>query len=443
MREKTARQTALEGLLRVEKDKAYSNLTLDTLLRNSRLSERDQRLAAMLFYGVLEHQMLLDYNIAVRANRPLGEIDCTVRVLLRMGLFQLYQADSIPTTAAVNETVKLCKDNGYPAASGFVNALLRKAAAEPVRYPDPKKGRNKHYAVRYSCPEPIVRLWRESYGDDNALGLLQSLADRPPLYVRVNTLKNTAAELIVRLAQEGVHAAPSLWDENALTLTGTRAVEKLTAFREGRFHVQDLASQLCCRFLAPQAGEVVLDACAAPGGKSFTCAEYMNNRGRLVACDLYEARVGLIRQGAQRLGIGMIETQTADAAVWDSDLQADRVLCDVPCSGLGILRRKPELRYKDALGLDELPAIQYRILCHAATFVKHGGMLLYSTCTLHPRENNDNARRFLAEHEEFMACPLKLPDGMTRAFEEHDNELTLMPPQHQTDGFFISLFQRK
>lgn len=443
MKGKTARQTAFEGLMRVERDKAYSNLALDAMLKESRLTERDQRLAAMLFYGVLEHRMLLDYNIAVRADRPIRDIDQAVLVLLRMGLYQLFWADSIPSTAAVNETVRLCKDNGYAAASGFVNAVLRNAADGTVRYPDPKKGRNKYYAVRYSCPEAIVRLWRDSYGDDNTLGILQSLADRPPLYVRVNTLKNTAEELTVRLAEEGVHAEPSLWDENALQLTGTRAVEQLTAFREGRFHVQDLASQLCCRFLDSQEGDTVLDVCAAPGGKSFTCAERMNNHGQLVACDLYEARVGLIKQGAERLGIDILTTQVCDAAVFDSDLKADRVLCDVPCSGLGILRRKPELRYKDDLGLDELPAIQYRILCHAASFVKSGGILLYSTCTLHPRENNDNARRFLAEHPDFRACPLSLPSGMTRGIEEQDNELTLLPALHQTDGFFISLFQRK
>ena len=444
MRKRTARQAALESLVRVERDKAYSNLTVDKVLEEQGLEERDKRLAVRLFYGVLEHQMLLDYNISVRADRSVGDIDRKVLVLLRMGLYQLFFADNIPPMAAVNETVQLCRDNSLTQAAGFVNALLRKAAADrQLRFPDPKKGKNKYYAVRYSCPEGIVRLWRESYGDDNTVGLLESLTGRPPLFVRVNTLKTDTETLIGRLAQEGVGAEPCQWDDHALRLTDTGAVERLASFREGLFHVQDLASQLCCRFLDPQPGDTLFDVCAAPGGKSFTCAERMNNTGRLMACDLYPARLRLVENGAERLGIDIIKTKACDAADLSADSMADRVLCDVPCSGLGIIRRKPELRYKPDLGLSELPAIQYRILCRAAMFVKSGGYLLYSTCTLHPRENNGNAQRFLAEHEDFVPCPLGLPEGMRRAIAEQDNELTLFPHRHGTDGFFISLFQRK
>jgi len=439
-----AREVAYAALRRFEENDAYSNIVLDTLLEESGLSGRDKSFCAKLFYGVLENKLLLDYNIAVRSDRSVHAIDRKVIVLLRMGLYQLFLMDSVTNAAAVNETVRLCRQNGLDKAAGFVNALLRKAAADQqLRTPDPKKGKNKYLSVRYSCPETIVKLWRESYGDDVTIGLLKSLSERPPLSVRVNTLHTDAAKLTARLAAEGVQAELSAWDDNALLLQDTGAVERLASFQEGDFHVQDMASQLCCRFLDPQPEETVFDVCAAPGGKSFTCAERMCDRGRIMACDLYEARLGLVQNGAQRLGIHIINTKAGDAAALQSDTMADRVLCDVPCSGLGIIRRKPELRYKEELGLDTLPDIQYAILCNSAKFVKTGGILVYSTCTLNTWENNENARKFLEEHEDFEAYALKLPDGIKRGVEESENELTLFPHINGTDGFFISAFRKK
>ncbi len=440
----TARQTAYQALMRVERDHAYSNLTLDAALGKSGLSARDKAFASALFYGVLEHQMLLDYNIAIRSQRPLPSLDPAVTVLLRLGLYQLYFADGVRNAAAVHETVALCKTNHLPEAAGFVNAVLRSAAKEEKpRLPDPKKGKNKYYAVRYSCSEEIVRLWRSSYGEELTLGLLSSLAGRPPLCVRVNTLRTTAGALQERLQQEGVGVQAPEWPEDCLLLTHTGAVEQLAAYQEGLFHVQDLASQLCCRVLDPQAGESLLDVCSAPGGKSFTCAQRMRDQGRILACDLYEARLGLVQSGAQRLGIHIISTCPCDAAEWEAPFQADRVLCDVPCSGLGILRRKPELRYKPDPGVTALPEVQYRILCQASRFVKSGGTLVYSTCTLNPEENNRNAARFLREHEEYRPLKLPLPENFPRGLSEESYELTLFPSLHGTDGFYISLFQRK
>ena len=381
--------------MRVEQDQAYSNLTLDAVLKKQNMSGRDKNFAAGLFYGVLENKLLLNYNIAVRAERAIGEIDTKILVLLRMGLFQIFLSDSVPDAAAVNETVSLCRENGCKEAAGFVNGILRSAARDQkLRFPDPKKGKNKYYSVRYSCPEPIVKLWRQSYGDENTVGLLQSLSGRPPLCVRVNTLKTTAQELIQILHESGV-------------------------------------------------GDKVLDICSAPGGKTFTLAERMKNIGSITACDLYEARLRLVKNGGERLGIHIIQTACGDGCELSFEEEYDRVLCDVPCSGLGILRRKPELRYKDDLGLSTLPEIQYRILCNASKYVKKGGMLLYSTCTLNPAENHQNAERFLQEHKDFCAAPLKLPEGIRHGIAEEVNELTLFPHITRTDGFFISLFQRK
>lgn len=325
-----------------------------------------------------------------------------------------------------------------------MNGLLRAAAGlSTPRLPDRRKGKNKYLSVKYSCPEPIVKLWRQGYGDEVAEGILSSLADRPPLCVRVNTLKTTAPELKTALEQQGLGVEYSTILKDCLILSNTGAVEELPQFREGLFHVQDSASQLCCEMLRVQPEQTVLDACAAPGGKSFTLAQKMENRGRIVACDLYRSRLRLVEAGAKRLSVSILSTIEADAAGLSLSLSADRVLCDVPCSGLGIIRRKPELRYKKELGLQELPALQYAILCRASAYVKPGGLLVYSTCTLHPAENNDNIRRFLGEHDEFVPEPLVLPEGMKRVAEERENELTLFPRFHQTDGFFISLIRRK
>ncbi len=440
----SARQTAFSALMRVETAQSYSNITLDSELEKSGSSPRDRSFAAKLFYGVLENRLLLDYNVAVRSDRSLKEIDTGVMVLLRLGLYQLFFADSVPARAAVNETVALCRSNGLGNASGFVNGILRSAANDmQLRLPDPKKSRTKYLSIKYSCPEKIVSLWRKSYGDEITLGVLSSLAERPPLCVRVNTLKITAEGLRVSLEQSGVIAEPHKAVKDCLMLSGTGAIEALPQFREGLFHVQDSASQLCCALLDPQEGDSLLDMCSAPGGKSFTCAELMKGKGNITALDLYSARLGLVKNGAERLGIDIISTRACDASGFDGAVRADRVLCDVPCSGLGIIRRKPELRYKSDLGLEGLPELQYKILCNASRFVKSGGRLLYSTCTLNPDENEKNAERFLGEHEDYIPVPLTLPEGIERGKDERENMLTLFPHINGTDGFFISLFQRK
>lgn len=441
----SARQTAYSALMRIEQARSYSNITLDSELEKSSLSSRDKNFAAKLFYGVLENKLLLDYNIAVRSKISVREIDTGVLVLLRLGLYQLFFADSVPAQAAVNETVALCRANGFADASGFVNGILRTAARDSqLRLPDPKKSRTKYLSIKYSCPEKIVSLWRKSYGDDITSGILSSLAERPPLCVRVNTLKTTADELKRSFEESGVRAEHHAQLKNCLLLYETGAIERLPQYKKGLFHVQDSASQLCCTILSPQQNDVLLDMCSAPGGKSITCAELMNGKGRITALDLYSARLGLVKSGAERLGIDIINTAACDAADFEMDISADRVLCDVPCSGLGIIRRKPELRYKNDLGTEELPELQYKILCNASRFVKSGGRLLYSTCTLNPQENTENAERFLDEHRNFEALPLELPEGIVRGIkDEKENMITLFPHINGTDGFFISLFQRK
>ena len=418
----SARQAAFSALVRVEENASYSNITLDSILSDSSLSQRDKSFASELFYGVIEKKLLLDYNIAVNADRPLSKIDTRIAVILRMGIYQLFFMESVPASAAVNESVKLC-------------------SSEP-RLPDSKKGKNKYYSVKYSCPEEIIKLWRKSYGDENTIGILDSLEGRPPLCVRVNTLKTNAAELKASLERSGVSAEYSDKLDDCLILGNTGAIEKLEQYEKGYFHVQDEASQLCCRLLAPEENDILLDVCSAPGGKSFTLAQLMKNKGKIISCDIYSSRLRLVESGAKRLSADIISTVEADASELDMDIKADRVLCDVPCSGLGIIRRKPELRYKTDLGLDSLPDIQYKILCSSAEHLKAGGVLVYSTCTLNPAENGENIRRFLREHEDFVPYKIKLPEGITRGMDEPENELTLFPHITGTDGFFIAAVQR-
>ena len=440
----SARQAAFSALVRVEENASYSNITLDSILSESSLSQRDKSFASGLFYGVIEKKLLLDYNIAVNSDRPLSKIDTRALVILRMGMYQLFFMKSVPVSAAVNESVELCKSSRLNHAAGFVNGVLRVAAKNSeLRLPDAKKSKNKYYSVKYSCPEEIIKLWRKSYGDENTLGILDSLDGRPPLCIRVNTLKTTAKELKASLESSGVSAKYSDKLDDCLILGNTGAIERLEQYEKGYFHVQDEASQLCCKLLSPEENDVLLDVCSAPGGKSFTLAQLMKNKGKIISCDIYSSRLGLVESGAKRLSVDIISTMEADAAELTLDIKADRVLCDVPCSGLGIIRRKPELRYKTDLGLGSLPDIQYRILCRASEYVKSGGVLVYSTCTLNPEENNLNAERFLSEHEDFIPLKIDLPDNIKRGTDEQENELTLFPNINNTDGFFISLFKRK
>ena len=440
----SARQAAFLALVKVEENQAYSNLTLDHILSEYGLSPRDKSFAAKLFYGVIEKRLLLDYNISINSSRSIKEIDTRALIILRMGLYQLYFMEGVPDSAAVNESVELCRPNGLSRVCGFINGILRTSVKKKeLCLPDPKKGKNKYYSIKYSCPENIIKLWRKSYGDENTLGMLEALEGTPPLCIRVNTLKTTSRELKESFENCGIKGEYSDKVSDCLLLEGTGAIEQLCQYKQGLFHVQDEASQLCCKILAPCENSIMTDVCSAPGGKSFTAAQLMKNRGSITACDLYRSRLRLVENGAKRLSIDIIKTLEGDSSKLSLDFCADRVLCDVPCSGLGIIRRKPELRYKKDFGFDSLPEIQYSILCRAAELVKSGGLLVYSTCTLNPDENNLNASRFLEEHSNFEAEKIILPKNIKRGIDEKDNELTLFPHINNTDGFFISLFKRK
>ena len=439
----TPRQTAFDVLLKIERDGAYSNLALNNAIRGGKQSGVDSAFVSALVYGVLERQITLDYVIKQYSKIPLRKIEIKTKIILRMGLYQLLFMDKVPDSAAVNESVILAKKQRLQKSAGFINGILRSVtrANPPYTLPD-EKDKIYRLSIEYSVPQDLVRLWINSYGELNTVELLKSLSGRPSLFIRVNTLKTDKVSLKAELEADDVVCEDVPANENALSLSNTGSLERLSAYKKGLFHVQDLSSQLCVGFLSPKQGDIMLDICSAPGGKAFTAAQYMNNRGKLYAFDLFDHKLKLIQNGARRLGISNIMTSKRDGATGIPLPLADKILCDVPCSGLGILSRKPEIRSKADFLSDELPELQYKILCRSAEYLAVGGTLIYSTCTLNPAENGENVRRFLKEHPDFKGKPLALPEGVTRAIDENDYELTMMPHTAGTDGFYVAAIQR-
>ena len=434
---KSARQIAVEALGKVNGSKGYSNIVIDKALEQSGLDLRDAAFATALFYGVLERMLTLDHCIAGFSKTPVEKLTPQVREILRVSLYQILYMDSVPDSAAVNEAVNLTRVFRKESAGGFVNGVLRAFLRSGKRVPRMAGSRADQLSIQYSCPAWLVQLWLDSYGEENTEGILKTSLGRPPVYIRINTLKTTADALSVQLEEEGAVVRRDEMEENCLRVSGTGDVTALPAFQEGLFHVQDKSSQLCVKALDARPGMRVLDICAAPGGKSFTAAQWMHGEGELLAMDLYRARAALVAEGAQRLDIGCIAAKEGDASRYNSKLGLfDRVLCDAPCSGLGIIRRKPEIKYKNPEELGEIPQLQYNILSNSANYVKKGGILLYSTCTLNPGENEGVVERFLAEHRDFAPC--RLPQSLGSS----GHTVTLFPHQGDTDGFFISTMER-
>ena len=431
----TPRSVACSLLLQLQKNGGYSNLLLEHSPEMRTFDARDRAFVSALVYGVTERRLTLDYQLSLYLTKPLQKLQPQVLCLLRFGAYQILFAEKVPASAAVNETVALAKKQCAYAA-GLVNAVLRKIAQNGLRLP-PEQDTVSYLSVLYSCPADLVARWLEDYGEADTVGILESSLQPVGLTVRVNTTKTTTAQLQATLTQQGV-SCETAGIPDALKLEKLPcAVDQLSAFQDGLFHVQDKASMLCAHAVSAQPGQTVLDLCAAPGGKSFTIAELMRNEGRLAAFDLYEKRVGLIRSGAERLGLSCVQAAVGDASVYNEALgKADRVLCDVPCSGLGVMRQKPEVKYKDLASLEDLPELQLRILENGARYLKDEGRLIYSTCALDRRENDAVCAAFLKRHPDFVAVP-PLPDLSDQAF------LTLMPHQHDCDGFFIAAFCKR
>ena len=436
------RKIVKKALVRVE-DGGFSNLVWDNALSSTELDNRDSAFGSALFYGVLERKLTLDFVISKFSKLPPSKISPEVRAVLRMGIYQMLFMDKVPESAAVDQSVRLIKNSRESKASGFVNALLRSVARAGENVLDYSKLKTEEkLSVQYSVPKELVSHLIKNYGMENTIGILSNSFGRPTLNARVNTLKTTPNDLKIALEEQGARIENSAICSNFLEISGLGALEKCKQFNDGHFHVQDTASGLCCEALNPQKGERVLDLCAAPGGKSFTMAEMMENKGELVSLDLYDHKIKLINDGASRLGINIIKAQINDAEKNNKELGTfNKVLFDLPCSGLGIIGRKPEIRYKNVAILDIFPDLQYSILCQNVDRMESGAVAVYSTCTLNPFENQKTVERFLNEHKSFEPYPI-LPN-LERVMGEKENMITLMPHIHGTDGFFISAFRKK
>ncbi len=413
------RYLAFKILSKIEHDKAYSNITLDAVLSKNEVASTP--FVCALVYGVLERKITLDYYLSEFLSQPIKKLNPLVLTILRLGVYQIKYMDKVPVSAAVNESVKLSKKVKCGFASGLINSVLRKVSSNNIELP---KTNNQVYnlSVAYSCPENLVSQFINDYGYIQTEKILKSSLGDVSTFIRVNSIKIDVDNLIFELEKEGIIANKTSFDNESLEIINGNSVFKSECYKKGYFHAQDIASQTCIKNLAPNKGETVFDMCAAPGGKSFTMAEMMQNVGEIYSFDLYEHKIKLINDGAKRLGIDIINAQIGDASVYNNKLpKADKILCDVPCAGLGVIKRKPEIKYKDFGFVDKLCELQYNILNNASLYLKDGGVLMYSTCSLSKKENQDICDRFLDEHNEFKA------DTINTIF-----------PCDNNDGFFFA-----
>lgn len=436
------RELALIILSDIEKNQAYVTISFQEKTEKAGLCARDAAFVKELVYGVLKRKLTLDYTIRRFSSVRLKKISVPILSVLRLGLYQLFYMDKVPESAAVNESVKLAGKYGHKASRGFVNALLRRAAKEgqaPVTEADAIT----RLSVEHSHPEALVRLYVETFGE-KAEDLLRANNEIPPVFVRCNSLKTTREVLLKVLKEEGMTAVDGNCAASSLLLENG-ATQKLASYQEGLFTLQDQNAQLAALALMPKPGERVLDACAAPGGKTTHLAELMENEGEILALDVYEKRLFSVQEAAKRLGITIIKTQCTDASCFQDAKGFDKILADVPCSGLGVIRRRPDIKYKENItDFSGLIDIQKAILTNCATLLRAGGELVYSTCTVNPLENEGIVQEFLQQHKEFSLMPIENPYIYGQAAETLQNGMgTFYPKADGGDGFFIAKLKKE
>ena len=438
----SARATALRVLVSCRNNGAWADAALKAQISRDGLSGPDAALCSRIVYGVMQNRMLLDFYIGAYCTQKPDHLQPPLLEILRIGAYQIIYLDKIPDSAAVNTSVELAKLAKRGQASGLVNAVLRKLSQNKKALPPvPERDDVQRLSIQYSHPKWFVKRLVSLLGREEAERFLACDNQIAPITVQVNPLKTTLEALTEELQQAGISAQPHSWVPDCLELSGTGDLAALPSFREGKFLVQDPAARLVSLIAGIRPGQKVLDVCAAPGGKSLSAAFAMAGNGSIVACDLHENKLKRIQESADRLGVNIITTQAADGRVFQPEWEAsfDTVLVDAPCSGLGIIRKKPDTRYKKADDLFTLPVVQAAILDNAARYVRPGGTLVYSTCTILPEENEQVTEAFLAEHADFGLEPFELPLPVGKS----DGSLTLWPQRHDTDGFYICRMTRR
>lgn len=444
----SSRHAAFITLLRIEKERSYADILIDRELREGRLSGPDRGLFTELVYGTLRRQGTLDHIIGQFSTIPPAKLERAVILLLRLGLYQMFFLDRVPVSAAVNETVNLAKQ-AAPRAAGFINAVLRSAdrGRDGIVYPDPEREPAAYLAARHSHPHWIIAGWLEQLGFEETAALAAAMSAPPPFTVRANRLKTDRDRLLEILLAEGVTATPCRYAPDGLVITSPVSLPGLASFNAGLFVVQDEASQLAALILGPAPGENLLDLCAAPGGKATYLAELSGDSATLLACDRNPRKLEQITEAAVRLGITSITTMPLDATRPLPPLPVtsfDRILVDAPCSGLGVIHRNPEGKWwKEATDPARLALTQLAILGNAATRLKPGGVLLYSTCSTSVAENEQVVDNFLNDHSAFVIEPVSTLLPQLAEMQTGRGFFRSWPHRHGMDGFFAARLRKK
>lgn len=434
----TARDVALRALVACERQGAWSDGFLKKEIGGAGLDGRDAALATRLCFGVQQNRMLLDFWLGNLSKIPLDKMEPAVRSILRLGAYQILFLDRVPDHAAVNQAVEQGRKNSRnPRSAGLVNGILRSLIRQKSELPQPTD-----LSTRYSHPQWLVDAFSRRLPAEELEALLRADNSEPPTCIQVNTCKAETPAVMEALQQEGMTVSPHPWLPDCLLLQGTGNLEQSAVFQRGWFYVQDAAARLAVLAADPRPGMEVLDACAAPGGKSFAAAIAMGNQGRVISCDIHPHKQILLQRGADRLGLPIIRPEVLDGKVCKDDFlnSFDLVIADVPCSGLGIIRKKPDIRYKDPEPLAGLPRVQGAILENVSRYVRPGGVLLYATCTLLERENEAIVATFLEKQKCFTLEQFQVPGPFGLCA---DGMLTCWPHRHGTDGFFFAKLRRR
>ncbi|MDP4118215.1 MAG: 16S rRNA (cytosine(967)-C(5))-methyltransferase RsmB [Bacillota bacterium] len=429
------RKKALDILVCVQKDGAYSNLEIASSLAG--FETQDKAFITRLVYGTLGNKIQSDYILGQYLSKPIEKLDTEVLLILEMAVYQHFYMDSVPDYAIINESVELTRKCGKSSASGFVNGVLRKALSAKMDFSSLPEGTAYRLSITYSVQKEICSLIMRQYGE-KAEEIIKNSRDVPPFTLRTNTLKITSEELINKFLKKGINASQGKICPDCIEIKGTLNVAEDELFKEGLYYPQNEASAMAAYVLAPNAGETVIDMCAAPGGKTSYIAQLMGNKGKIHAFDLYEHKMKIISDTARRLGVDIIYPSICDGTVYNEDYKesADKVIVDCPCSGLGIIRKKPELEFKKS----NLPEIQYKILENAAKYLKTGGEMVYSTCTLNKEENIVNVQKFLDNHKNFEMCDI---ERYFKGFcEQGKGWVQILTGEFGMDGFFIAKLKK-
>ena len=427
----SARTTALCALIATRRQGAWSDGILKEYVQRDRLERRDAALAATLTYGVMQNRMLLDHYLEQVVSGGLSRLQPAMLDILRLGAYQILLLDKIPDSAAVNEAVEQTKRYVNQKAAGMTNGALRALSRKKGSLNEPRD-----LATKYSHPQALVDLLTDSVGRDQIESFLRADNEPAPTCLQINPLLSDPDEVERALTEQEILFRKHPWLPGCYLVTGTGNLARLELFASGKVYVQDASAKLAAMAAGVRPGMRVLDTCAAPGGKSFALAMEMKNEGSVTSCDIHAHKISLIEKGAARLGISIITAREADASKFQEEFKDgfDVVVADVPCSGLGVIRKKPDIRYKDLAPTERLPAVQAAILENVSRYVRPGGALLYSTCTVLRRENEDVANAFLARHPAFHLEAFTVPDGLDG---QNGGMLTLYPHVHEADGFFI------